>query len=536
MSRNEWRLWFNEAIQELKNWPRRALIIWFACFVASLLLWFTAVAAKNTTADAWAGSASVSERINSAASQSASSENEPVAEVIEPTELVILEEQASPDEQGLKRISEIALTLHSRLQQGSVVAASYSSEAGRVAGLAVALRQEQLTNNDQSFWQPISEAIAKLERAVRLGEVSDGPTIGLITELRARYAELRIGRDAVVAEPSADDTTEAVAEQVEAETVDASEFTTDNSVTQSSVPLSLRLLPWLAACFPLGCLLFGVQAVRRKLHERHQKNPRAGYSHVVSKQQTLQMSSEPAQSNRHAAERRTQAAILQLLDEMEPLAEGDLTHVASVTEDLTGALADAFNQAVYELRRLVKQINRSSNQVRNAVSQSRERTFKMAKQGAVQAREVTRTTDSLNKMQSDVQSLSTTTQSVAEHAQDVAGRSQHAAHAVSKSCEALAVMRKQADTTERSMRRLVSSTQGIEARLADIQAAAKSTDLLALNSTIQAAAQGAVTDDSDAQNFSELATDVSSLAALLSSTTPRLLELSTTLLVTRQPH
>lgn len=542
MSRTERSLWFNEARTELLNWPRRALIIWAACFIASLLMWFTAIAAKNATYDAFSASASVSTLggVNSSAAGPVSAADNPAELVIlsnEPTNLLASQETEPLDDQQLKRISETALTLHSRLQQGTESAALHASKAGRVAGLAVAIRQDQLTNSDQSFWQPISEAIADLERAVRLGEVSDGPAIGLVTELRSRYAELRVRQGVTEASPEFDEPIEEVVEPTEF--VSAVVFDrVDSSTTPSSIPLTLRVLPWLAALLPLGCLLFGVQSLLQQLRERHNKNPRAGYSQVASKKHASQMSAEVVQPNRHAAERRTQAAILQLLDEMEPLAEGDLTHVASVTEDLTGALADAFNQAVYELRRLVKQINRSSDQVRGAVSQSRERTLQMAQQGALQAREVTRTNDRLGLMQSEVQSLSVTTQAVAEHAQDVSQRTQHAVVAVSKSCDALAAMRKQADVAERSMDRLVNSTQGIESRLVDIQNAAKSTDLLALNSTIHAASQSAVTEssafdsthratvDNSAQNFSELANDVSSLASLLGSATRDVNQLS----------
>src|SRR3954464_4593084 len=48
-----------------------------------------------------------------------------------------------------------------------------------------------------------------------------------------------------------------------------------------------------------------------------------------------------------------QDAILRLLDEMEMLKRGDLTIRAKVTEDVTGAIADAINSTIEELRRLV---------------------------------------------------------------------------------------------------------------------------------------------------------------------------------------
>ena len=536
MNRTELRLWFDEARTEIRRWPRRALKIWAACFAATLVLWLLAVSAKSATIDTVSAQALTRTPEPSLAAPVAANSTEPESIAAEPTELVILAQQEPPGDEALKRIGDTALDLHSRLQTSPEPAALHAFKAGRVAGLVVAIRQDELTDGDQSFWQPISESIADLERAVRLGEIRDSPTMGLIAELRRRYAELRVGLGATVIEPSGEPSEIAVEPNEPVPDVESgpqvglnSEF--GGAAKTTPIPLILRMLPWLAALLPLACLLFGFQSLRRQVRESHKKNPRAGYTQVASEQHASQMSAQSVQPNRHAAERRTQAAILQLLDEMEPLAEGDLTHVASVTEDLTGALADAFNQAVYALRRLVKQINQSSDQVRSAVSQSRERTLKMAQQGAEQAREVTRTHEHLARMQGDVQTLSVSTQSVADHAQDVSQRSQHAAKAVTKNSDALTLMREQADLTERSIQRLVKSTKGIEARLADIQVAAKSTELLALNSTIQAASKGAMVESSgfgfsahsanenSAQSFSELATSVSSLAALLSSAT-----------------
>src|SRR5690606_9783435 len=60
---------------------------------------------------------------------------------------------------------------------------------------------------------------------------------------------------------------------------------------------------------------------------------------------------------------RNQQAIMRLLDEISSLGEGDLTVKASVTEDMTGAIADAINYAVDELRHLVTTITETSVQV-----------------------------------------------------------------------------------------------------------------------------------------------------------------------------
>ena len=542
MSRTQWRLWRDEAADEIKQWPRRKLLTWCACLAAAVLLWLLAITANRAVSQDWQGTAA--SRVAALAATSASGSAAETAEADAPEQLVLLDTPTAPNSEALRRISEAALTLHTQLQQSPRGAASHASKAGRVAGLAVAMRQDQLTNSNDSFWQPMSEAIADLERATRLGDISEGSSIGLITELRSRYADLRTQQgtggvnDDELGNRGGDASEATLTSALADRPANEPATQTRTAASVASLPLSLRAMPWLTFLLPLGCFVYAFFALQERVREKHRQHPTAGYVKVASASQAAQMTAPAVQQNRNAAERRTQAAILQLLDEMEPLAEGDLTHEASVTEDLTGALADSFNQSVHELRRLVKQINRSSDQVRSAVSQSRSRTFSMAKQGAVQAREVARTHERLEQMQADVRSLAETTQQVATYAQHMSVRTQSAAKAVARSNDALVAMRKQSNGAMRSIQRLVSSTRGIETRLADVKAASGRTDLLALNSTIQAASKNFVpelsgmdtqfdgTSSHPAQNFAELATDVSALASLLGDATSDVDQLS----------
>ncbi len=62
-------------------------------------------------------------------------------------------------------------------------------------------------------------------------------------------------------------------------------------------------------------------------------------------------------------ETRQQQAILNLLDEITNLANGDLTVDVTVTEDFTGAIADSINYTVQTLRGLVGTINQTSEEI-----------------------------------------------------------------------------------------------------------------------------------------------------------------------------
>ncbi len=70
---------------------------------------------------------------------------------------------------------------------------------------------------------------------------------------------------------------------------------------------------------------------------------------------------------------RNQEAIMRLLDELSSLADGDLTVQATVTEDITGAIADSINYAIEALRELVTTINDSAIQLDGAPSRPRRR-------------------------------------------------------------------------------------------------------------------------------------------------------------------
>ncbi len=64
-----------------------------------------------------------------------------------------------------------------------------------------------------------------------------------------------------------------------------------------------------------------------------------------------------------------QAAILRLMNELQTVAEGDLTQQATVTEDITGAIADSVNYTVEELRTLVSQVQGTAGRVTETTQQ-----------------------------------------------------------------------------------------------------------------------------------------------------------------------
>src|SRR5690606_12394044 len=87
--------------------------------------------------------------------------------------------------------------------------------------------------------------------------------------------------------------------------------------------------------------------------------------------------------------KRNQEAILNLLDEIEGLKEGDLTVQATVGEEITGAIGDAFNDASDALRSLVTTINETSVQVSSAAHQTQATAMHLAEASDHQAHQIT---------------------------------------------------------------------------------------------------------------------------------------------------
>ena len=101
-----------------------------------------------------------------------------------------------------------------------------------------------------------------------------------------------------------------------------------------------------------------------------------------------------------------QKAILQLLDEMGDLADGDLTVTASVTEDITGAIADSINYAIEALRELVTTINQTSDQVSSATQESRATAMHLAEASEHQAEQITQANGSIGDMTGAIDQMS----------------------------------------------------------------------------------------------------------------------------------
>ncbi len=187
---------------------------------------------------------------------------------------------------------------------------------------------------------------------------------------------------------------------------------------------------------------------------------------------------------------RNQQAILRLLDELSSLADGDLTVQATVTEDITGAIADSINYAVDALRGLVTTINQSAIQLDSATRQTQALSQHLAKASGAQSKQISSATESAGSMASSVEEVSGN----AERAADVARHSVEVAHkggdAVRRTIDGMNTIRETIQETSKRIKRLGESSQEIGNIVELINDIAEQTNILALNASIQASMAG----------------------------------------------
>jgi twitching motility protein PilJ len=233
----------------------------------------------------------------------------------------------------------------------------------------------------------------------------------------------------------------------------------------------------------------------------------------------LVMVRETNRQLRETAEKneRNQTAIMRLLDEIEDLADGDLTVAASVTEDFTGAIADSINYSIDQLRELVATINLTAEQVFGAVKDTQTTATQLAAASEHQALQIAAASNAVNDMSKSVQQVSANASesvAVAERSVAIANKGNEVVH---NTINGMDNIREQIQDTSKRIKRLGESSQEIGDIVSLIDDIADQTNILALNAAIQASMAG------DAgRGFAVVADEVQRLAERSSSATKQI--------------
>ncbi|MBF7688423.1 methyl-accepting chemotaxis protein [Acinetobacter rathckeae] len=212
-----------------------------------------------------------------------------------------------------------------------------------------------------------------------------------------------------------------------------------------------------------------------------------------------------------------QTAILRLLDEIADLADGDLRHYATVSEDFTGAIADSINFAIDQLRDLVSRINETSQEVSQYSQNTQHVTTNLTAAAKKQSDEISTASVAIREIVASIGQVSNNATESTEVAQRSVKIASTGADVVNRSMQGMDTIREQIQETSKRIKRLGESSQEIGNIISLINDIADQTNILALNAAIQASMAGEA-----GRGFAVVADEVQRLAERSASATKQI--------------
>ena len=214
-----------------------------------------------------------------------------------------------------------------------------------------------------------------------------------------------------------------------------------------------------------------------------------------------------ARERERQAKENLQRRALELLIEVDPVSQGDLTIRAQVKEDEIGTIADSYNATIESLRKLVTQVKEAATSVSNTTSEKEVFIQELSQGASEQTNEISKAISRINAMANSIKAVASNAESAEKAVRQATLTVQAGDEAMNRTVDGFKAIRETVGSTAKKVKRLGESSQKISKVVNLIGSFAEQTNLLALNASIEAAHAG-----EEGRGFAVVADEVRSLA------------------------